>query len=127
MTRFQHADRTDLKRLCSHLRMTQGLVVRTASLLILVVQSSSGQEAPFTRIATGQVVTDGGDSTGVSWTDYNHDGYLNLFVSNFGTPRNFLYLNNGDGTFSRVVSAPITTDIMNAEGCVWADFDNDGD
>jgi hypothetical protein len=105
--------------------MSLSSVVCTAALL--VIQSATGQEAPFTRITAGRVATDGGDSTGVSWADYDQDGYLDLFVSNFGTPRNFLYRNNGDETFTRVDSAPITTDIMNAEGCVWADFDNDGD
>jgi hypothetical protein len=84
-------------------------------------------DSTFTQITVGQIVNDGGDSTGVSWVDYDQDGYLDLFVSNFGTPRNFLYHNNGDETFTRVDSAPITTDIMSAEGCVWADFDNDGD
>jgi hypothetical protein len=107
--------------------MRPNSVERTAALLVLIIHSVHGQEAPFTRITVGQVVTDGGDSTGVSWADYDQDGYLDLFVSNFGTPRNFLYHNNGDETFTRVDSAPITTDIMNAEGCVWADVDNDGD
>ena len=84
-------------------------------------------DSTFSQVTLGQIATDGGDSTGVSWSDYDGDGYLDLFVSNFGTPRNFLYRNNGDETFTRVESAPLTTDIMNAEGCVWADFDNDGD
>ena len=39
----------------------------------------------------------------------------------------YLAMYYGDETFTRVDSTPITTDIMNAEGCVWADFDNDGD
>jgi hypothetical protein len=84
-------------------------------------------DSTFTQITVGQIVNDGGDSTGVSWVDYDQDGYLDLFVCNFGTPRNFFYRNNGDETFTRVDSAPLTTDIMNAEGCAWADFDNDGD
>ena len=84
-------------------------------------------DSTFSQITMGQIVTDGGDSTGVSWIDYDQDGYLDLFVCNFGTPRNYLYRNNGDESFTRVNSAPITTDIMNAEGRAWADFDNDGD
>src|SRR3989442_14711065 len=110
-----------------HSRMSLSFVVSAAALLVWGIQSLTGQEAPFTGISVGRVVTDGGDSTGVSWADYDQDGYLDLFVSNFGTPRNFLYHNNQDETFTRVDNGPITTDIMNAEGCVWADFDNDGD
>jgi len=128
MTGFERdSDKADSTGRRPHSRMRLSSVVCTVALLILVIQSVTGQEAPFTRITVGPVATDGGDSTGVAWGDYDQDGYLDLFVSNFGTPRNFLYHNNQDGTFTRVDSAPITTDIMTAEGCVWADFDNDGD
>src|SRR5262249_41190872 len=84
-------------------------------------------DSTFTKISFGGLVTDGGDSTGVAWADYDQDGYLDVFVSNFGTLRNFLYQNNRDETFSRVESSLIASEDMNAEGCVWADFDNDGD
>src|SRR4030095_11069224 len=50
--------------------------------------------AQFTAITNGPVVTDHGDSTGCAWGDYDNDGYLDLFVSNFGTPFNYLYRNN---------------------------------
>lgn len=80
----------------------------------------------FTRITAGSIVTDGGDSTGAAWGDYDGDGNLDLFVSNFGTPFNFLYRNNGDGSFSRVTTGAIATDDPNSEGCAWGDYDNDG-
>jgi len=81
----------------------------------------------FTKITMGEIVTNGGDSTGVAWADYDRDGNLDLFVSNFGTPRNFLYRNNGNGSFTRIVQGAIATDDPNSEGCAWADYDNDGD
>ena len=121
------SEKADLTGGRPHSRMSLSSVVCAAALLVWAIQSVTGQEPPFTRISVGRVATDGGDSTGVAWADYDQDGYLDLFVSNFGTPRNFLYRNNRDETFTRVDNGPITTDIMNAEGCVWADFDNDGD
>jgi len=81
----------------------------------------------FTRISLGRITSDGGDSTGAAWGDYDGDGFLDLFVSNFETPFNFLYRNNGDETFTRIDTGIIATEDMNAEGCVWADYDNDGD
>jgi hypothetical protein len=41
---------------------------------------------------------------GASWSDFNHDGRPDLFVANDAGP-NFLYRNNGDGTFADVALA----------------------
>jgi hypothetical protein len=82
--------------------------------------------AQFMAITNGPIVTDRGDSTGCAWGDYDNDGNLDLFVSNFGTPFNYLYRNNGDGTFTRVTTGAIATDDTNSEGATWADYDNDG-
>ena len=40
-----------------------------------------------------------GKSLGVTLLDYNHDGWIDLAVANDTEP-NFLYRNNGDGTFT---------------------------
>jgi hypothetical protein len=99
-----------------------------AACILLLIPSLFSQEAPFTRVTTEKIITLAADSTGVSWTDYDGDGYLDVFVSTFETPRFFLYRNNHDESFSLmdvVITSP--TDLMQAEGCVWADFDNDGD
>ncbi len=82
--------------------------------------------AQFTAITNGPVVTERGDSTGCAWADYDNDGNLDLFVSNFGTPFNYLYRNNGDGSFTRVTIGAIATDDANSEGAAWGDYDNDG-
>jgi hypothetical protein len=92
----------------------------------LVVTAALPVQAQFTAITNSPVVTDHGDSTGCAWGDYDNDGYLDLFVSNFGTPLNFLYRNNGDGTFTRITTGSIATDDVNAEGASWGDYDNDG-
>jgi len=83
-------------------------------------------DGTFTRITTGVIVNDGGTSVGCSWGDYDNDGYLDLFVSNANNELNFLYRNNGDGTFSKISSGDIATDGGDSIGCVWGDYDNDG-
>jgi enediyne biosynthesis protein E4 len=83
----------------------------------------------FTRITSGSIVTDGGASRSVNWIDYDKDGYLDLFVSNGkrGGERNFLYHNEGNGTFSKITSDPIVTFAQPYDGASWADADGDGD
>src|SRR5882724_803304 len=77
----------------------------------------------FTKITTGLIATDGGDSSGAAWGDFNNDGFPDLFVGNGGT-RNFLYRNNGDATFTKLTNAAPALD--GGFGCSWGDFNNDG-
>lgn len=72
----------------------------------------------------------GGASKGHTWGDYDLDGDLDLFVAN-GTyapdMRNFLYLNDGVGQFSRDFSGDFAEHADTSAGTAWADFDLDGD
>jgi hypothetical protein len=65
-------------------------------------------------------------SQNAAWGDYDNDGYLDLFIANYGQD-NFLYHNNGDGTFARVIEGALVHDGGRSSGCAWADYDNDGD
>lgn len=81
----------------------------------------------FTKITTGNIVTDGGNSTGGSWGDYDNDGDLDLLVPNYSNSPNFLYRNDGGGSFTRVMGDPVVTDANSSVGSTWGDSDNDGD
>jgi len=80
----------------------------------------------FTKVTTGAIVTDGGASTSAAWCDYDLDGDMDLFVPNTGWNVNFLYTNNGDGTFTKVTTGDIVSDGGEAFGGSWGDYDNDG-
>lgn len=62
----------------------------------------------------------------LAWGDSDNDGDLDLAVGNgiLGTAeQNYLYVNNGDGTFTQQAQFGLgQTDTL-----VWGDFDNDGD
>ena len=42
---------------------------------------------------------------GITWGDYDNDGNLDLFVTNWLDENNVLYRNNDDGTFTDVSSS----------------------
>lgn len=62
--------------------------------------------------------------TGVAVGDYNNDGYLDIYVSNFGVSR--LYRNNGDGTFTDVAEQVGVARKGWSTGATWGDYDGDG-
>jgi hypothetical protein len=82
-------------------------------------------DSTFTKVTSGRIVSDGGRSTGSAWADYDNDGWLDLYVCNRDQV-NFLYHNNGNGTFTRILTGAIATDVANSSGCAWGDYDNDG-
>jgi tetratricopeptide (TPR) repeat protein len=60
-----------------------------------------------------------------AWSDYNRDGWPDLYVVNdFG--RKNLYRNNGDGTFTDVAPQAGVEDIGAGMSVCWLDYDNDG-
>jgi enediyne biosynthesis protein E4 len=81
----------------------------------------------FAQITSGPLVNSGGSSWSASWGDYDNDGDLDVFITNWGNQTNFLFNNNGDGTFTRVYYAPLTSDAGSFATASWVDYDNDGD
>lgn len=75
--------------------------------------------------------------SGVGFVDYDNDGDLDLYVVNnpgplkveisSQSPGNILYRNNGDGTFTDVTETAGVGDRGHGMGCVFGDYDNDGD
>ena len=62
---------------------------------------------------------------GCAVADYDNDGNLDLYVTNFG--RNRLYRNRADGTFEDATSAAGVGDRRWGTGCTFGDYDRDGD
>ena len=60
-------------------------------------------DGTFTEVSKTAGVSDpdGRFGLGVLWCDFNQDGFIDLYVANDAGP-NFLYRNNGNGTFTEV-------------------------
>jgi hypothetical protein len=89
-------------------------------------------------VAAAAGVDDEGPSTGASWADYDNDGYLDLYVANYGRcgtenaleyAPDALYHANGDGTFSEVTHllGPPEATLGAGFQAAWFDSDHDGD
>jgi hypothetical protein len=70
------------------------------------------------------VANAGGYGMGAAWGDYDNDGFLDLYVTNYG--RSVLYHNNGDGTFTDVTDRAGVANNRWGMTAVWFDYDNDG-
>jgi hypothetical protein len=93
-------------------------------------------DGTFTRLTSlpaNDPEYEGGCSTGCKWGDYDNDGWLDLFVANrrgdSGTgpeQNNYLYHNNGDGTFTKITNSIVVNDGGVSWTPAWGDYDNDG-
>ncbi|QQS38006.1 MAG: VCBS repeat-containing protein [Ignavibacteriales bacterium] len=99
------------------------------TLAIVISLSFSIKPQQFEKITTGSPATDGGDSRAVNWIDYDNDSDLDLFVTNGpqAGQNNFLYRNDGNGTFTKITNVVIAQDGKASDGSTWGDYDNDGD
>lgn len=89
-------------------------------------------DGTFTDVTKKAGVTDsnGYYGMGVIASDFDEDGRTDIFVANDSTP-NFLYHNQGDGTFKDIafVSGTALNESGAAQGCMGvtvADYDHDG-
>jgi len=81
-------------------------------------------ELKFVDVTEAAGVGHVGYGMGVAVGDYDNDGLLDLYVTNFGP--NVLYHNNGDGTFTDVTAQAGVEDASWSTSAAWVDFDNDG-
>jgi enediyne biosynthesis protein E4 len=87
-------------------------------------------DGTFTDVSARAGITEAGKGLGVAFADYDHDGYVDVYVAN-DSVQSFLYRNNGNGTFEEkglLVGVGFNEDgkTFAGMGVDFADYDNDG-
>jgi len=108
------------------LYITQGNVLGGAPRKDLVnrLYENNG-DGTFVDRTSGSGATDAHYSIGVTTGDYNNDGYVDLYITNYG--RNTLLRNNGDRTFTDVTEQAGVGGMAFSACAAFADLDADGD
>jgi hypothetical protein len=78
----------------------------------------------FTDVTEASGIHADGYGMGVATGDYDNDGWIDIYVTNFGP--NLLLRNRGDGTFEDVTTVSGTGDRHWTIGATFFDFDRDG-
>ena len=74
--------------------------------------------------AAAKVNNQGSYGHGVACGDVDNDGYVDIYVTNFGANR--LYHNNGDGTFTDITAQAGVGDTRWSSSATFFDYDSDG-
>lgn len=64
---------------------------------------------------------------GISWIDINKDNFPDIITTNGPSQSPYLFMNNGDGTFTNRADLLPTLPLLEYVGVIFADYDNDGD
>ena len=75
----------------------------------------------------------GHKSFGASWGDYDQDGFIDLYITNYNVStddvlvENVLLHNEGDGSFTnQTSSAGVGNGLRQSFGAIWFDYDKNG-
>ncbi len=86
----------------------------------------NNHDGTFRDVTREAGLTRTGWASSVCVADYDNDGWLDLFITYYGS--NVLYRNRGDGRFEDVTAKAglPTTGVRWGSGCTFVDFDRDG-
>lgn len=80
----------------------------------------------FTDVTTSAGILEDGYGLGVTVSDFNNDGWPDLYVANDFLSNDDLWLNNRNGTFTNVIGRAMGHQSYSSMGADAADINNDG-
>jgi hypothetical protein len=88
--------------------------------------NDSLQHAVFSNVSLAAGLINDGYSHSALVTDFNEDGWLDIYVANDYVTNDLIYINNHDGTFTNKIAEIFKHQAGSAMGSDVADIDNDG-
>lgn len=82
-------------------------------------------DGTFEDVTEASGILNFGLSLSATASDFNQDGWIDIYVSNDFDSRDFLYLNNGNGTFREVANTALKHTAQYGMGTDIADYNND--
>ena len=89
-----------------------------------VIHSNGDRTLKFTDVTEESGLDARGYGMAVAAGDFNNDGWVDLYIANYGYSQ--LWRNNGNGTFTDVTQASGTNVAGWSSSASWVDFDRDG-
>lgn len=91
-----------------------------------VLYRNDGEDGFVDVTSFAGISTDRHWGNSATWWDYNNDSWPDLYVGNDFKSPDFLYRNNGDGTFTECAQEHFRHTTWFSMGAVQTDFNNDG-
>ena len=109
----------------SYIIRSAGIVFLLMLLISCIYPKIALSQVTFTDVTETANVDNSARGMGAAWGDYNNDGMIDIYVSNY-KDKNILYRNNGSGVFSDVTDAADVGNTDASADIAWGDYNNDG-
>ncbi|MDP6747737.1 MAG: CRTAC1 family protein [Candidatus Poribacteria bacterium] len=106
-------------------RLSESTTIKWKNELVMNALYRNNGDGSFTNVTQTAGVGDTGYSIGCGVGDYDNDGWIDLYVTNF--QRNTLYRNSGDGSFTDRTRAAGVECSSWSTSCAFLDYDRDSD